>query len=84
MTIEEKEMGRYLDGLIILHHVINTEDDINKASDVVHDLLLGYDVVKDFKDEYKNGYKDVEDLYVNFPKENQDLFNSPLENQLKK
>jgi hypothetical protein len=65
----EKEMKNILDGLIVLYDLINNKEDLNKASDVVHDLLLGYGVTEWNKDEYKKGLEDVEEMFVDMPRQ---------------
>lgn len=86
MSLEQKEMERYLDGLVILFHVVNNEDDLNKASDIIHDLLLGYDVAKDHEIEFKKGYEDVKEIFIDFPREDNMFFdkNDSLKDHLEK
>lgn len=59
-----KEAERYLDGLLVLFYVINHEHDIDKASNIIHDLLLDYDVVRDYQEEYDRGYKSANEIFT--------------------
>lgn len=65
----DKEIQRYLDGLVVLFQVINGERDLDKGIDVIHDLMLGYDVVDDHKQEFEAGLKNVKDIFIDLPRE---------------
>ena len=64
----KEDAQRYLDGLFILLHAINEEGDIQLAGDIVHDLLLGHEVVSDYPEAYKAG-KRLAELIFEVPDE---------------
>lgn len=58
-----EEVIEHIKGLHLLNYVVNVEEDLDKASDIINDLLLGYRVEKDWEKDFNKALDYAEKRY---------------------